>query len=161
MAPGASLPDTEALRRAALQASWARDRAVGGRRLRWRWFTWVATRLLLPLLVVAGVLLLGHLLVQHFGLINAPTAPVDAAVRPSTGPAASGAASMAAAEERPAAAPAVPPTPALPTASAAPTPPAMADEPPRAPLLRMDLGSAPVRPSQSASPQKPPGDLRP
>lgn len=161
MAPGASLPDTEALRRAALQASWARDRAVGGRRLRWRWFTWIATRLLLPLLVVAAVLLLGHLLVQHVGLIDAPTAPVDAAVTPSTGPAASGAASMAAADDRPAAAPAAAMAPSSPSMPTAPTSPAAADDPPRAPLLRMDLGSAPVRPSQSASPQKPPGDLRP
>ncbi len=161
MAPGASLPDTEALRRAALQASWARDRAVGGRRLRWRWFTWVATRLLLPLLVVAGVLLLGHLLVRHFGLIDAPTAPFDAAVTPSTGPAASSAASMAAADDRPAAAPAAAMAPSSPSMPTAPTSPAAADDPPRAPLLRMDLGLAPVRPSQSASPQKPPGDLRP
>lgn len=38
------LPSTEVLRVAALQASWRRDRAVGRRRVVWRWTLWYTRR---------------------------------------------------------------------------------------------------------------------
>lgn len=57
-----SLPGSEALRLAALQASWRRDRRVARRRIAWRWMVWYARRYLpwlvaaLALLIVAGYL---------------------------------------------------------------------------------------------------------
>jgi anti-sigma-K factor RskA len=48
-------PDTEVLRRAALRASWARDRRVARRRLALRWFVWALWRYGLALLLVAAV----------------------------------------------------------------------------------------------------------
>lgn len=52
MSDGTPLPDTEALRQAALRASWARDRQVGQRRLQWRWVQWGLQNIGLPLAVV-------------------------------------------------------------------------------------------------------------
>lgn len=55
-----SIPGSEALRLAALQASWRRDRRVARRRIAWRWVVWFARRYLpwlaatLALLVAAG-----------------------------------------------------------------------------------------------------------
>lgn len=37
-----TVPDPDALRLTALQASWRRDRQVGRRRLAWRWAVWYA-----------------------------------------------------------------------------------------------------------------------
>jgi hypothetical protein len=57
-----SVPDSEALRLAALQASWRRDRRVAQRRIVWRWIVWFALRYLpwllaaLALLVAVGYL---------------------------------------------------------------------------------------------------------
>lgn len=39
-----SIPDSDAVRLAALQASWSRDRRVAQRRVAWRWTTWYAQR---------------------------------------------------------------------------------------------------------------------
>jgi hypothetical protein len=49
-----SLPDSDALRRAALLASWQRGQRVARRRLWWRWTVWGALRTL-PLLVLAAI----------------------------------------------------------------------------------------------------------
>lgn len=55
----APVPDSEALRRAALQASWQRGRWVARRRVAWRWVAWASVRYLLPALLafslVAGL----------------------------------------------------------------------------------------------------------
>lgn len=51
-----SVPDSEAVRLAALQASWRRDRRVARRRIVWRWIVWFALRYL-PWLVAALALL--------------------------------------------------------------------------------------------------------
>lgn len=50
------VPDPEAVRLAALQASWRRDRRVAQRRIVWRWFVWFALRYL-PWLMAALALL--------------------------------------------------------------------------------------------------------
>ena len=47
------VPDTNELRRAALQASWQRDRHVAQRRMAMRWALWYSARAV-PVLVVAG-----------------------------------------------------------------------------------------------------------
>lgn len=52
-----SVPDSEAVRLAALQASWRRDRRVARRRIFWRWIVWFALRYL-PWLLVALALLI-------------------------------------------------------------------------------------------------------
>ncbi len=52
-----SVPDSEAVRQAALQASWRRDRRVAQRRIFWRWIVWFALRYL-PWLVAAAALLI-------------------------------------------------------------------------------------------------------
>lgn len=67
--------DTESLRRAALQASWQRDRSVGRRRLAWRWALWLATCFGLPLAL--GGVLLALTLLPHPGA--ATPAPHDTA----------------------------------------------------------------------------------
>ena len=54
----APVPDVEGLRRAALQASWRRDRRVAQRRTAVRWIAWYALRGL-PLLAIAGAVFLG------------------------------------------------------------------------------------------------------
>jgi hypothetical protein len=46
------LPDSERLRREALQRSWQRDKEVSRRRLRMRWTVWALCRYGLPLLLV-------------------------------------------------------------------------------------------------------------
>lgn len=51
----APVPDAEALRRAALEASWQRSRWVARRRVVWRWLLWAITRYLMPALAIAGV----------------------------------------------------------------------------------------------------------
>jgi len=51
----APVPDAEALRRAALEASWRRDRWVARRRVWMRWLVWVSARYLTPALLVFGV----------------------------------------------------------------------------------------------------------
>jgi hypothetical protein len=51
------VPDTEALRRALLAASWQRDRAVSRRRLAWRWMLWAFKRRG-PKVLLTGALLL-------------------------------------------------------------------------------------------------------
>ena len=48
------LPDSERIRREALQRSWQRDRKVSARRLRVRWTIWALCRYGLPLLFVLG-----------------------------------------------------------------------------------------------------------
>lgn len=53
--PSAPVPDAEALRRAALQASWRRDRWVARRRVWLRWLLWASGRYLMPALVVVGL----------------------------------------------------------------------------------------------------------
>ena len=53
--PSAPVPDAEALRRAALQASWRRDRWVARRRVWLRWLLWVSGRYLMPILLVFGL----------------------------------------------------------------------------------------------------------
>ena len=47
------VPDTNELRRAALQASWQRDRRIAQRRMAMRWALWYSARAV-PVLVVAG-----------------------------------------------------------------------------------------------------------
>ncbi len=101
--PGAGVPDTEALRRAALQASWARDRRVGRRRLLWRWMLWFLLRCVLPAFALACVLVFAWLLMRHL--------QADGAAAPAAAPAAATASGGANAE---AAAPApLKPVPAL------------------------------------------------
>lgn len=54
MAAGA-VPDSDTLRRRALQASWQRDRRIAQRRLRWRWTLWLLARAV-PVLALAAAL---------------------------------------------------------------------------------------------------------
>jgi hypothetical protein len=49
------VPSTEAIRQAALSASWARDRRVARRRLAWRWLLWAGWRIGLPLLLALAL----------------------------------------------------------------------------------------------------------
>lgn len=49
------IPSSEALRQAALHASWARDRAKRRHKLSWRWTAWFGTRWVFPV-VMAGAL---------------------------------------------------------------------------------------------------------
>ena len=53
--PSAPVPDAEALRRAALQASWRRDRWVARRRVWLRWLLWASGRYLMPAMLVFGL----------------------------------------------------------------------------------------------------------
>lgn len=53
--PAAPVPDAEALRRAALQASWQRDRWVARRRVWLRWLLWFSGRFLMPAMLVFGI----------------------------------------------------------------------------------------------------------
>ncbi len=54
--PGtAPVPDIDGLRRAALQASWRRDRRVAQRRMAFRWIAWYALRGLPLVLIAAAV----------------------------------------------------------------------------------------------------------
>jgi hypothetical protein len=90
----APVPDAEALRRAALQASWVRGRWVARRRVALRWALWVVTRYLMPALAVFGLmawLWLGvlpgfhnplHQLQHWAGLSQAPAATPSVRVAP-------------------------------------------------------------------------------
>lgn len=49
------MPSSEAIRRAALSASWARDHRVARRRLAVRWLLWAWWRIGLPLLLALGL----------------------------------------------------------------------------------------------------------
>lgn len=92
--PVAPVPDAEALRRAALQASWQRGRWVARRRVAFRWALWAASRYLMPALAVFGVaawLWLGVLpgvhnpwpqLQQWVGWSQAPVATAPTPVEP-------------------------------------------------------------------------------
>lgn len=70
--PPAPVPDAEALRRAALQASWRRDRWVARRRVLLRWLLWATGRYLLPAMLVFG---LGTLL--WLGVLPSRGNPLD------------------------------------------------------------------------------------
>lgn len=52
------VPDAEAVRQAALRASWRRDRWVARRRLLGRWLLWCLRRYVLPIVLVIGLGLL-------------------------------------------------------------------------------------------------------
>lgn len=54
MTENAPLPDSERIRREALQRSWQRDKEVSARRLRVRWAIWALCRYGLPLFFVLG-----------------------------------------------------------------------------------------------------------
>lgn len=51
------VPDAEAVRQAALQASWRRDRAVARRRLIWRWLVWLIQRYYLYALLLLALVM--------------------------------------------------------------------------------------------------------
>ncbi len=70
----APVPDLDGLRRAALQASWRRDRRVAQRRMAFRWIAWYALRGL-PLLAIAvamGLWVLPHLAGSALAPANTP-----------------------------------------------------------------------------------------
>lgn len=96
----APVPDAEALRRAALQASWQRGRWVARRRVAWRWLVWATTRFFLPALLAfalaAGLWLGGSAQGGHLwqtfqrwsGQVQLPAeAPVDPVTVVPTAPA--------------------------------------------------------------------------
>lgn len=58
------VPDAESVRRAALMASWQRDRRIAQRRLAWRWLLWCVGRYLLPALALLVALLLAAWLIR-------------------------------------------------------------------------------------------------
>lgn len=70
---GTPLPDTDLIRRAALQASWARDRELARQRLALRWFAWILVRLMAIAALVAAAtwLWLEHLEPSARNAINA------------------------------------------------------------------------------------------
>jgi hypothetical protein len=53
----ATVPDAQALRRAALQAAWRRDRRVGRRRVALRWLMWAFWRYGIPMATVLALAL--------------------------------------------------------------------------------------------------------
>jgi hypothetical protein len=59
------VPDPELVRRAALAASWQRDRRIAKRRLAWRWLLWFVGRYFLHMLGVMALLLLAGWLLRH------------------------------------------------------------------------------------------------
>lgn len=61
-----SIPGSEAVRLAALQASWRRDRSVARRRIFWRWVVWFAFRYLSWLLVALALLIAAGYLAGWF-----------------------------------------------------------------------------------------------
>lgn len=168
-APGTALPDTEALRRAALQASWARDREVGRRRLRWRWASWALTRVGLPLLCLAAMGGFTALYLQHLDQSFPPVPSVGGSEPPASvrtappGPSSPAAAVPAVLAAEPTAA-----GPALSSALAPVHDPAASapwadavGEPTRPALLRLDLGAAAEPNASPTFPQNPSGDSRP
>lgn len=52
------VPGSDALRQAALEASWRRDRKVAQRRIAWRWLVWCLQRYSLPALGALGAVAL-------------------------------------------------------------------------------------------------------
>ena len=98
----APVPDIDGLRRAALQASWRRDRRVAQRRMAMRWVGWYAVRGL-PLVLIAAAIwfwILPHLADSALAPANPPLHQAGAHASASVAPA------------RPAAI-AAPPSPAL------------------------------------------------
>jgi hypothetical protein len=51
-----AVPGSDAIRQAALQASWQRDRRVAQRRIVWRWVLWYLQKYSLPLLALVSVI---------------------------------------------------------------------------------------------------------
>lgn len=144
-----AVPDTDALRRAALQASWQRGRWVARRRLLWRWTTWTVVRVLLP-----GVLLITFLAMAGPWWDDIPE---DVPVWMSTPPP-----SMASASAPDAPAPASTPPPSRSTAVDVPRTDVTAATP-RALGLRMDLSFPAPRPKPASAtpPTTNVGDPRP
>ena len=58
-----SIPGSDAVRQAALQASWRRDRRVAQRRIAWRWVTWYFQRFS-PYVVAGFAVLVGAAYLQ-------------------------------------------------------------------------------------------------
>lgn len=80
------VPDAEAVRRAALLASWQRDRRVAKRRLAWRWILWYAHQYRWYLLAFMGVLAwVGVSMVRQPVVRSAPQRP-DAVSMPDARP---------------------------------------------------------------------------
>lgn len=79
------VPDAEELRRAALQASWQRDRRVAKRRTAMRWAVWYGIRGL-PLLLVAALVSI-WLLPPLAARLQAPSHPPAQGTAPKTLPA--------------------------------------------------------------------------
>lgn len=82
------VPGSDALRQAALEASWRRDRKVAQRRIAWRWVVWCLQRYSLPVLGGLGAMgLVAYLaglwprepaaLSPH--VVSAPERPTDGA----------------------------------------------------------------------------------
>lgn len=70
--PVGLVPDPDALRQAALRASWARDRKVRQRRIAWRWFLWTMVRYVLP---ATGGMAVIALVLHQLGWWHAPELP--------------------------------------------------------------------------------------
>lgn len=99
----APLPDSERLRREALQRSWQRDKEVSRRRLRMRWTVWALCRYGLPVLLVLAT----AMAVWTWGLpqLRATLATKTGSVGSTnviTGPAASGHATLPVPDQLPA-----------------------------------------------------------
>lgn len=79
----AAVPSSDTVRRAALNASWARDRQVARRRLALRWLLWALWRIVLPvLLTLILALVLAVWLLGQMSPANTPAwlGPVTASV---------------------------------------------------------------------------------
>jgi cell division septation protein DedD len=171
-AAGTPLPDTEALRQAALRASWARDRQVGQRRLWGRWVSWMLLRFGLPLLLIASLAGLGFVWMQPLTATNAELqdSPVATTLqRPASMTAAASAAAAAPTTSEPAASGAAMPAESAPPPAAAPVAepglPAHAIENPpealRLPALRLDLDTGVARRTPRKTPTQRSGANRP
>lgn len=99
----APLPDSDRLRREALQKSWQRDKEVSRRRLRMRWTVWALCRYGLPLLLVLATTMAVWIwgLPQLRATLAAMTGPVSSEST-IVGPAASTPAAPAVPDEPPA-----------------------------------------------------------
>lgn len=72
----ATVPDAQALRRAALQTAWRRDRRVGRRRVALRWLVWAFWRYGVPMATVLALALAVWLWLLpgiHRSLVSTPT----------------------------------------------------------------------------------------
>lgn len=78
------VPNSDALRRAALEKSWQRDRRVGRRRVAWRWMLWLLWRFGLP---AAAVMVLAAAAVWAWRTVGPTPAPTPAASTPIAEPA--------------------------------------------------------------------------